>query len=113
MGNNSEYVNQLKKLILQIQSGIGHLDAKTKEQVIQAARWKCPDKKEKQLLNDLINRAIEYIDLESVVKKQKCTKDETEKYFSYSRWFRSINMLLGTFDVPLSEVSFSDLSLKE
>ncbi len=113
MENCSEYVNQLKKLVLQIQTRVGRLDSKTRDQLIDATKWKCPDKKERKLLTELIHRAIEYIELEKAETEKRCSKAEDEKYFSYSQWFSSISMLLGTFDVPLSKVSFNDLSLKE
>lgn len=110
---DTEYVNQLKKLVLQIQTTVSRLDTRTRELLVNATKWTCPDKTEKRLLNDLINRALEYIELERIVKEQKGSKDDTEKYFSYSRWFSSMKMLLDTFDVPLRSVSFSDLTLKE
>lgn len=113
MKKDSEYVNQLKKLIFQLQAKESRADLNIKDQVVKAAKWKCPDKTEKKMLNDLINRAVEYIQLEQMVKEQNCTKDEAEKYFSYLRWFSSIKMILETFDVTLKNVSFTDLSLNE
>jgi hypothetical protein len=113
MKEESEYVNQLKKLIVLIQSGFGPLDINSKEQMVEKTRKRCHDKKERILLNDLIVKAQELSELERIVKEHKCSEDESEKYFLYQRWFNSIKMLIVTFDVPLKKLSFSDLSLVE
>lgn len=113
MKKETEYIDQLKNLISQIQTGFNRLDPRSKERLVRVTKSKCPDKEEKKLLEELIARANEYTELREVVKEQRSSKDETEKYFSYARWFSSINMLLDTFNVPLHEVSFTDLTLKE
>jgi hypothetical protein len=113
MKKEIEYVNQLKKFVVQIQTGFGRLDAATREQLVRITKRKCTDKEEKKLLDDLITRANEYVALEQVVNEQKCSTDEIERYFSYARWFASIKMLLETFEVPLHQVSFTDLALIE
>lgn len=113
MEKESEYIDLLKNFLTQVQNGFGRLDPRAKEQLVKETKMSCPDKEEKRLLEDLIAKADEYTKLQTRVKEQKSSSDETEKYFSYRRWFNSINMLLDTFDVPLHEVSFSDLTLKE
>ena len=113
MKKEVEYVNQLKKFIVQIQTGFGQLDIKTREQLVSITKRKCPDKEEKKLLDVVIVRAKEFVELERVVREQKCSNDELEKYFSLARWFSSIKMLLETFEVPLNQVSFTDLALIE
>jgi hypothetical protein len=113
MKKEIEYVNQLKKFVVQIQTGFGRLDVRTREQLVKITKRKCTDKEEKKLLDDLIVRAKEFVELEHVVQEQKCSKAEAEKYFYYARWFSSIKMLLETFEVPLQQVSFTDLALKE
>lgn len=113
MKKESEYVYQLKKLIVLIQNGFGRLDNNSKEQLVKITKRQCHDKKERILLNDLLVKAKEFSELERVVKEHKCSEDESEKYFSYQRWFNSIKMLIVTFEVPLKKLSFSDLSLVE
>lgn len=113
MKKETEYVNQLKNFVVQIPDGFGRLDSRTREQLEKTTKRKCTDKVEKKLLEDLIIRAEEFAELEHVVLEQKCSKDQVEKYFSYARWFSSIKMLLETFEVPLYQVSFTDLTLKE
>ena len=113
MKKEIEYVNQLKKFVVQIQTGFGRLDAGTREQLVRITKRKCTDKEEKRLLEDLIIRAQEFVELERVVNEENCSKAEMEKYFSYARWFSSIKMLLETFEVPLHMVSFTELALKE
>jgi hypothetical protein len=113
MDKNGVYVNQLRNLTVKIQSKIGKLDTKAKEELAEATRWECPDKTEKKLLADLINRALEMIDLERIVKGHKDSQEAFEKYLAQTKWFNSISMLLQTFNVPLSKVSYTDLALKE
>jgi hypothetical protein len=113
MKKEIEYVNQLKKFVVQVQTGFGRLDVRTREHLVRITKSKCPDKEERKLLEDLIIRAKEFIELERMVLEQKCSKEQIEKYFSYARWFSSIKMLLETFEVPLHQVSFTDLALKE
>lgn len=113
MKKEIEYVNQLKKFVVQIQTGFGHLDSRTREQLVRITKRKCTNKEEKKLLEDLIIRAQEFVKLERVVNEEKCSKAEMEKFLSYARWFSSIKMLLETFEVPLQKVSFTDLALKE
>jgi hypothetical protein len=113
MKKDTEYVNQLKKFVVQIQTGFGRLDTRTREQLVKIIKRNCTDKEEKKLLDDLIIRAKEFVELEQVVQEQKCSNEQLEQYFSYARWFSSIKMLLETFEVPLQQVSFSELALKE
>ncbi len=113
MKNEGEYVNQLKKLVFQMHYQTNLLDGKTKEMLNDATKWKCPDKIERILLDELINRAKEYIELEKKINETRITRDDREKYHTHLKWFNSVTMLVGTFDVPLKKLSFSDMSLKE
>jgi hypothetical protein len=113
MEKNSQYLDQLKQLVLKIQTRNGRLESNTDEQLAEASKWKCPDKEERKLLDDFIMRAKEFIELEKVTDDQKSAGDKLEKYTLLYKWFTSLNMLVGTFDVPLREISFSDMSLKE
>jgi hypothetical protein len=108
-----EYVMQLKKLVLQINSNVGRLEAETKQLLDEAAKWEAPYPEEKKLLADLIERGKEYVQLKKIAYRQYLSGELFDKYFSLARWFNSLQMLLDTFDVPLRNVSFTDLSLKE
>jgi hypothetical protein len=104
----SEYVNLLKRLILQIKTS----ETDTEKFLDEAGTWDCPYK-ERKLLNDLILQAKEFLRIKKIMYGKVFSKDLFEKYLSYSNWFNSINMIVDTFDVPLSKISFSNLSLNE
>jgi hypothetical protein len=107
-----DYVIQLKRLVLLINSK-GPLEADTKKVLDEASKWDPPYQEEKKLLEDMIERGKEYIQLKKIAYRQYLSEELFDKYFSLARWFSSLQMLLETFDVPLRSVSFSDLSLKE
>ncbi len=109
----NEYVIQLKKLVHQIKSNTGRLEPETAKLVKEATGWDPPYEEERKMLTELINRSREYIQLKKIAYRQYLSKELFDKYFSYERWFNSLNMLLDTFDVPLRDVSLNDLSLKE
>jgi hypothetical protein len=113
MKDESDYVKQLRKFIYEIQTKITRSGSVAGEVLNEAGKLECPDKKERNLLNELISRAIEYIELEKIIKQQKYTMAQFEAYLTQLRWFNSVRMLIETFDVPLSEISFNSMSLKE
>lgn len=113
MKDNTEYVNLLKKLLVQLQVRTGQVNEKADEILTEASNWKCPDKKEKHLLNDVIRRAQQYLELENLIHEKSYKSEDYERYFSYLRWFNSLKMLIDTFDVPLSKLSFNEMALKE
>lgn len=108
-----DYVVQLRELVLQINSNVGPLAFKTKKLLKEAAEWDPPFTEEKKLLTDLLDRGKEYVQLKKIAYRQYLSRDLFEKYFSLTRWFNSLQMLLDTFDVPLYKLSLNDLSLKE
>jgi hypothetical protein len=108
-----EYVIQLKKLVLQINSNVGRLESETKKLLDEASDWDPPYQEEKKLLADLIEKGKEFVQLKKIAYRQYLSEELFDKYFSLARWFNSLQMLLDTFEVPLRNVSFTDLSLKE
>jgi|WetSurMetagenome_2_1015567.scaffolds.fasta_scaffold403347_1 hypothetical protein len=110
-----DYVLQLRELVHQINSTFGPLARLTKKNLNEAARWDPPEmqKEEKELLTYLIDRGREYIQLRKIASRHFIPKKLFEEYFSLSRWFTSLQMLLDTFDVPLYKVSFNDMALKQ
>jgi hypothetical protein len=108
-----DYVIQLKRLVGQINSNVGIMESDTKRLLDEALEWDLPTKEEKKLLADLIERGKEYVQLKKTAYRQYLSEELFDKYFSLARWFKSLQMLLDTFDVPLRDVSFTDLSLKE
>jgi hypothetical protein len=113
MKRESVYVRQLKELILQIQIKAGQKAGEARDLLTRAARWECPSKEERILLDEVIFKAQEFIDLEQRMNEKKCSEREAELDRSYRSWFSSLDMLIKTFEVPLNKISFSDMSLKE
>ena len=113
MERNSHYMDELKQLVLRIHTRSGRLDNNTNVKLLEVPKWECPNKEERKLLDDLIIRAKDFIDIERVIDLQKSSTCLFEKYNSYNKWFTSINNLVETVDVGLRQISFTDLSLKQ
>lgn len=110
---NRQYVDQLKELVLRMHTRHGRLDNNTNEKLLETSKWECPNIVERQLLDDLILRAKDFIDIEREIDCRTSARDQLEKYISYNKWFTSVNSLVETFNVPLRQISFTDLSLKQ
>ncbi len=110
MENIHEYINNLKELLLQI--NINRRESQIHELLDEATKWKCTDNLEKDLLDQLVSRAREFIVLESKMKTLKYTKDEFSTYFTHVRWFVNHSVLLEMFNEPLYKLALYDKSVK-
>jgi hypothetical protein len=110
----NDYITQLRDLVHQINTNVGPLTTITAKNLDTAKRLEPPfGNDEKKLLLVLIDKGREYIQLKKIASRHFLSKDLFEQYFSLSRWFNSLQMLLDTFEVPLYKISFDELCLKE
>jgi hypothetical protein len=113
--SEGDYVVKIRNLVLNINSNLGSSTYSTNKLLDEATNWEIEDRKlgEKQLLFNLIDRGREYIQLKRLASRHFLSKDLSKNYFTLYKWFKSLQILLDTFNVPLYRFSFDDLSLKD
>ncbi|MBN1187856.1 MAG: hypothetical protein JXB49_36620 [Bacteroidales bacterium] len=99
-----EYLIDLTKLVDQMNRE-DVLSFETQKMLDHATKWLCPNWDERILLDDLIKRAKEYIELEKKMIAQNCTNEENNKWRSLRYWFTEIQIDLRELKSILYKIS--------